>query len=234
VRGGVDNRGSGGRDGSTNGRLAVGVGLDLLSELGSSSTSTVGSLSGVTLSLTAGLGKLRVDNVAVLVDLSINGLLVVQVEVRAGEGNDGGKKGQAPEGKILDKEITDEGGSKGTTGSEDVLDIDDALEFNDNKVQEIVKLLKDRLDVLAGNGVVAARTHARDQSTVSKGLASSLKSSHSSKEDIGRLEDVTHNVNETESQDGGHEASKDEEGGTRVLPSDQVIEEAVEMGEGLV
>lgn len=97
-----------------------------------------------------------------------------------------------------------------------------------------MELLKDALNVLAGDGVITAGTHAADKTTVSKGLSGGLKCSNSSEENVSSLEDITHDIHETERKDGGQKTTEDEESSTGVFPGNQVIEEAVEVSEGLV
>lgn len=68
---------------------AVGVALNLLRQLRGSLSSSNGILSGILLSDATSLVQLHICNVTVVVDLSVNLLLVVDVDVWSSEGENG-------------------------------------------------------------------------------------------------------------------------------------------------
>jgi hypothetical protein len=90
------------------GGLAGGVVLNLIGQLEGSLPGTVDSLSSVLLSNSTSLDQLVVGKVAVVCDLSVNGILVVDVDVWAGENHDGSDECKTPEWKVLDQEVAEE------------------------------------------------------------------------------------------------------------------------------
>lgn len=107
------------------------------------------------------------------------------------------KESKAPEWKVFDQEIAKEWSNKGlekcllalanppevyktySNGCEQILNKDNSLEFDDDKVEEIVNLLKNALQILPWDGVVASGSHLTNNSLVSHRLASIFQCSNS-------------------------------------------------------
>jgi len=180
---------------------AVGIVLDLLSQLSRSLSSTNGVFSSILFGDSASFIELHVGNVTVMINLGVNLLLIVDVSIWSSEDKDGAKESQAPEWKVLDQEIGKERGNKGSNSCEKVFNKHDPLEFDDDKVQEIVDLFKNAFQVLPGDRVIASRPHLANNSLVSKRFAGILQSSNRSEQQISCLENISHDIDETEGKD---------------------------------
>jgi len=89
------------------------------------------------------LGRLGLDDVSGMVDVFIDEVLVLNIDKWAKEGNDSSKKSKTPEWKQLDEEVGDEGAQKGTDCHPDILNEYNALEFNDDKVDQLLDVLSE-------------------------------------------------------------------------------------------
>lgn len=159
----------------------AGVALDLLRQLRSGLSSSVGVLPGILLSDTTSFVQLHVCNVAVVVNLGVNLLLVVDIDVWPSEGENGTKEGQAPEWEVLDQEIAEEGCDEGSNSCEEILDERNPLELDNDEVQEVMDLFKDAFDVFPGDGIVSPRPHLAHYSLVSEVFSSVLQRSNGPK-----------------------------------------------------
>lgn len=83
--------------------------LGLRSVLLSVALYCLGGVSGVLVSKTLDLGRLLASNLTTLLKLSINGLLVLDVDEGTEEGDERGNQSQAPERDELDEEVRNQG-----------------------------------------------------------------------------------------------------------------------------
>lgn len=125
----------------------------------------------------ANLLGLLADDGAGLFNLGVNNLAVVDVDQRNGVNQGGEEKSKTPGRHDLDKEVRDEGDEEGTNGDKDVLAEHDALELNDEEVDELLNIVQRSLEGLTRNGVVLARAHTRGKATVHDKLADNFSSS---------------------------------------------------------
>jgi hypothetical protein len=73
-----------------------------------------------------------------------------------------------------------------------------------------------------------------DNSLVTEWLSGILQCGNGSEEEVCCLEDVSQDIDETECKDCAEDREKDEGGSTREFPSNEVVKEAVEVGEMLL
>jgi hypothetical protein len=74
---------------------------------------SLGSVTSVLVGEALELGGLLVGNVVTLLELSVNDLLVLEVDKRTKVGDDGCNQGQSPERNELDEEVRDQGSKEG-------------------------------------------------------------------------------------------------------------------------
>jgi hypothetical protein len=158
----------------------LGLADELRGTVGEVGSGALGNLGSV-LSLLGGNGAnllgLLVDDGAGVLDLSINDLAVVDVDEGNGVDQGGEEKSKTPGRHDLDEEVRDEGDEEGTNGDKDVLAEHDALELNNEEVDELLNIIQRRLEGLARDGVVLARAHARGKATVHDKLADDFSGS---------------------------------------------------------
>ena len=140
-------------------------------EVSGSALCDVGGVLGLLGSDGANLLGLLVDDGASILDLGVNDLAVVDVDEGDGVDQSGEEKSKTPGRHDLDEEVRDEGNEEGTDGDKDVLAEHDALELNDEEVDELLNIVQRGLEGLTGDGVVLARAHLRGEATVHDKLA---------------------------------------------------------------
>jgi hypothetical protein len=74
---------------------------------------SLGSVTSVLVGEALKLGSLLIGNVVTLLELSVNDLLVLEVDKRAKVGDDGRNQSQSPERNELDEEVRDQGSKEG-------------------------------------------------------------------------------------------------------------------------
>lgn len=146
-------------------------------EVGGSALGNFGSALGLLSGDSANLLGLLIDEGAGVVNLGINDLAVVDVDKRNGVDQSGEEKSKTPGRHDLDEEVRDEGDEEGTNGDKDILAKHDALELNDEEVDELLNIVQRGLEGLTRNSVVLARAHARGKATVHDKLADNFGSS---------------------------------------------------------
>lgn len=145
------------------------------------------------------LRGLLVQHPVGLPELLIDELLVLDVDEGAQVDDDRGNQAEAPERKPLDEEVGDERGKEALpctlaavrnnlyphsvesyrfnayrTANVKVLNEDDALELNDEEVDELLEVVRQTLQRVLPDHVVLARTHLRSETTAESSLASNL------------------------------------------------------------
>lgn len=223
-----------------NGLLGLGRGL-----LGVSLDSLHG-VSSMLVSKTLDLLGLLVGNVVALLQLSINDLLVLDVDEGTEEGNECRDQSQAPERDELDEEVGDEGskehlrereishhvrcGRRGYTYSDsdvDILGEHDTLRLNNEEVDELLKVVGHALKRSLGNGVVLARPELRSKTTSESHFTDNLSGCRKSEYHVGHLEHVADQVQVSGGEDEEDGRTKRYSGSAGVLPAQQAVEHAV-------
>ena len=161
---------------------ALDQGLGLGGVLASILLGDLGGMLGVLLGDGAQLGRLGGDEVLGVLELGVDGLLVLEVDERAEEGDGRREKGEEPIGEELDEEVGDKGGDGGLVllalissvkkkkknrrgltyrnRKVNILDKQQALAFDDEKVEQLVGVANHGVERLARDGVVGARAQA--------------------------------------------------------------------------
>ena len=206
----------------------------------------------------ADLLRLRVDQVAGVADLLVNGLLVGAVDQRTQEESGGAHQAETPERRELDEEVAQRGGNEGLHAAlvhvpllaptrtyrkcdEHVLGEQNALELDDEEVDELLRVLQRRLEALTRDGIVAPGTDAGQQALGQDELANTLGDRDACVElDLIKLKDRRSLTAEdpgrrleNERQD-GHVARREDRRNdaqvrngrrTRVVPAQEIVEE---------
>lgn len=204
------------------------------------------SVSSILVSKLLDLLSLLVGNVVALLDLSIDDLLVLDVDEGAKESDEGGDQRQSPKRNELDKEVGHEGCEESLEHAKsanrsvfalgwctysncdvDVLGEDDALRLNHEEVDELLNIVCQALERSLGDGEVLARPELGSESLANSQLSRSLRSSGDSKCHPRSLEDVPDQVQVSGSEDKDHDCGESDTGRSGVLPAQKPVEEAV-------
>lgn len=118
-----------------------------------------------------------------------------------------------------------------SNGGPNILGKEDALELNDEKVEELLNITSDVLQSLAGNGVVLPRTDLGGNALTENEGTNNLSSSGDAENSERSLEEVTLDRNVAEEKDGGDNGGERNGGRARVLPAQKRVEEGVVVGE---
>jgi hypothetical protein len=195
-------------------------------------------VSGVLVGKTLDLLSLLVRNVVALLKLSIDDVLVLDVDEGTEVGDKGRDQSQAPERDELDEEVGDEGceerlqeervsylnkcnvsGLTYSNGNIDVLSEDNTLGLDDEEVDELLNIVGHTLQRGLGNGEVLARPELRGKATAESELSDNLRCSSSTEDHVGGLEDVTDQVEVSCGEDEDDRGSEGNTGGAGVLPA---------------
>jgi hypothetical protein len=155
-----------------------------------------------------GLGA---DNLLKVGDLLVDDFTVADVHERSEVGNGHGDNSETPERNETDEPVASEGSSESletyqntafghiarqrvTYGNsvDDILSEQNALELDQEKVQQLGKVLQDSLMGLLGNGVVAARAERAGNALLEDELTGNLNGSGHCKNGSVRLLSDTH------------------------------------------
>jgi hypothetical protein len=160
--------------------------------------------------------------------------LVFEVDQWDSENKDGRSQNERPQWQVLDQYVTEEGGNECGNGRSEVLDEEDALEFEDEEVDELVKASEDAIYGLAWNGKVLVWAHLADEAVACESLSGEFSGRDGCEREVESLEDVSEKVNVVDGENEGHRSSKNDTACTRELPCEEIVEEVVERGERLV
>lgn len=179
------------------GSLALGLSDELLglgSVLVCGALGDFGCAASVLSSNVTDLGSLLVDDGLGVGELAVDELLVHGVNERDEEDGGGRDETHSPGGSDLFEEVERQRGGEGLSklelvfmtiqvgtygnGGIDVFGKDDSLGLDDEKVDELLDILKAALEVFAGQGVVLAGTHLGSQATVEDELAGDFRGSN--------------------------------------------------------
>lgn len=121
---------------------------------------------------------LLTNDLSKMFELSINHLLVLNVDERTNKDDDGAEQGKSPERKELDQVVGNEGREEGSASDNDILSKDDALGFDDEKVDKIFEVIERGLKGLFWDLVVPSRTDSARHTGSSHQFARHFCSSH--------------------------------------------------------
>lgn len=118
-------------------------------------------------------------------------------------------------------------------GSVDVLGEQDALDLNDEEVDQLLDILQRGLQLLAREGEVGPGPDPGGDALTQGQLSDGLGSGHDTQGDPQKPQAVAdeRNVAGNEDEDDGSGIADGR--GTRVLPAKEIVEEGVVVGEGL-
>jgi hypothetical protein len=153
------------------------------------------------------LSSLSTDNLWSMVDLCVNELLILNIDQWSEEEGASTEEGQAPKREDLDEVVGDERRSeclrrvelgsvtKGeiwnahaySNRDDWVLSEQDALEFNDEEVDQLFEIVKGGFEGLLGDLVVSARSEAASNSSAHDKFAGDLSKSSNYKPRLGLL-----------------------------------------------
>ena len=118
-------------------------------------------------------------------------------------------------------------------GGPDVLGEENALELNDEEVDEFLDVASYAVESLTGNGVVLPGTHAGCEALAEDELTGKLRGSGDTEDGEGCLQDIALDGDVAGEEDAGDDGGEGNGGGTRVLPAEERVEQGVVVGEVL-
>jgi len=133
--------------------------------------------------------------------LLINDLLVLEIGQWDGESKDSRGKGKRPEWQVLDQYVGEERENKSGDGGSEVLDEEDALELEDEEVEELVKASEDALYGLTWDSKILLWSHLANEAGSSDSLSSKLSDRDGCEREIESLENISENVDVVGSKD---------------------------------
>lgn len=118
-----------------------------------------------------------------------------------------------------------------SNGGPDILGKEDALELNDEEVQELLNVTGDALEGLARDGVVLPRADLGGDALAEDEVADNLGGGGASENGESGLEQVALDRYVAEEKDGGDDGGEGDGGRARVLPAQERVEEGVVVSE---
>jgi len=181
--------------------LPVLISGNLSSQVGGVSLSFVGVFSSVLGGDTLRLLNLLVDSIGGTLNVGVNGILILEIDERESEEADVGNKNKGPKRKKFDEEVADQRKSKRCNGIAKVLHKKNALEFQDDKVEEIVSLGEQDLKVLTGNNVIFLGSELGHETGSRNGASGPFHQGNDCKSNVQSLERVTEDIDEVTEED---------------------------------
>jgi len=160
-----------------------------------------------------------------MVDLCVDKLLVLDIDQWSEEEDTSTEEGQPPKRNDLDEIVGDEGRSECSNRGDWVLSEQDALEFNDEEVDQLFEIVEGGFKGLLGDLVVPARSETASNSSAHNEFAGNLSESGDTESKVGDFEHPAQDWKISASEDEENSGSHGDRCGTGVLPTEQGIEE---------
>jgi hypothetical protein len=114
-----------------------------------------------------------------------------------------------------------------SNGGPDILSEEDALELNDEEVDELLNITSDALEGLTGDCVVLSGAHLGGKTLAEDKVANELSGGGHAEHGEDSLQDIAVDGNEAGKKNAGDSGGERDSSRTRVLPAEERVEEGV-------